>query len=58
VNFRGVGEGGAILAPPALSNAIEDALSPFGAKITAWPLTPTRILELIGGLPLDDPSER
>lgn len=51
VNFRGVGEGGAILAPPALSNAIEDALSPFGVKITVWPLTPTRILELIGRLP-------
>ncbi|MBV9282328.1 MAG: xanthine dehydrogenase family protein [Chloroflexi bacterium] len=51
VNFRGVGEGGAILAPPALTNAIEDALSPFGVKITTLPLTPTRILELIGGLP-------
>ena len=29
VNYRGVGEGGAIGAPPPLSNAIEDALTPL-----------------------------
>jgi carbon-monoxide dehydrogenase large subunit len=48
VNFRGVGEGGAICAPPALTNAIADAL---GVKITQQPLTPTRILELMGAIP-------
>ena len=48
VNFRGVGEGGAICAPPALTNAISDAL---GVKITQQPLTPTRILELMGAIP-------
>ena len=48
VNFRGVGEGGAICAPPALINAISDAL---GVKITQQPLTPTRILELMGAIP-------
>ena len=48
VNFRGVGEGGAICAPPAITNAISDAL---GVKITQQPLTPTRILELIGLIP-------
>ena len=32
VPFRGVGEGGAIGAPAALTNAIEDALAPFGAE--------------------------
>ena len=47
VNFRGVGEGGAICAPPAIINAISDAL---GVKITEQPLTPTRILELMGVL--------
>ena len=47
VNFRGVGEGGAICAPPAIVNAISDAL---GVKITQQPLTPTRILELIGAI--------
>ncbi|MGH3211964.1 MAG: xanthine dehydrogenase family protein molybdopterin-binding subunit, partial [Trebonia sp.] len=33
VNFRGVGEGGMIVAPPTLVNAIEDALTPFGVRI-------------------------
>jgi aerobic carbon-monoxide dehydrogenase large subunit len=48
VNFRGVGEGGAICAPPAIINAVSDALD---VKITQQPLTPTRILELIGAIP-------
>jgi aerobic carbon-monoxide dehydrogenase large subunit len=50
VNFRGVGEGGAIGAPAALTSAIEDALAPFGAKVTDQYLPPTRILELAGVL--------
>jgi carbon-monoxide dehydrogenase large subunit len=48
VNFRGVGEGGMIIAPPTLCNAIEDALAPFGVRVTEQHLPPTRILELIG----------
>jgi carbon-monoxide dehydrogenase large subunit len=48
VDFRGVGEGGALIAPAALSNAIEDALAPFGARVTEQHLTPARILELAG----------
>ena len=48
VNFRGVGEGGAICAPPAIINAVSDALD---VKITQQPLTPTRILELLGAIP-------
>ena len=51
VNFRGVGEGGAICAPPAITNAIADAL---GVTITQQPLTPTRILELMGVIPADN----
>jgi carbon-monoxide dehydrogenase large subunit len=47
VNFRGVGEGGMIVAPPTLVNAIEDALSPFGVRIYEQHLPPARILELI-----------
>ncbi len=50
VNFRGVGEGGAICAPPAIINAISDAL---GVTITQQPLTPTRILELMGAITPD-----
>ena len=47
--FKGVGEGGAIGAPPAVMNAIGDALSPFGVEITRLPLTPTAIVALIEG---------
>ncbi len=47
VNFRGVGEGGMIVAPPTVVNAIEDALSPFGVRICEQHLPPARILELI-----------
>lgn len=48
VNFRGVGEGGMIVAPAAIVNAIEDALAPFGARICEQHLPPSRILELAG----------
>ena len=47
VNFRGVGEGGMIVAPPTVVNAIEDALTPFGVRIFEQHLPPARILELI-----------
>ena len=46
--FKGMGEGGVLGAIPALSNAIADALSPFGVKICQQPLTPDRVLRLIG----------
>lgn len=47
-NFRGVGEGGMIGAPAAITNAIEDALAHRGVTITEQHLPPTRILELLG----------
>ena len=47
VNFRGVGEGGMIVTPPTIVNAIEDALAPFGVRIYEQHLPPARILELI-----------
>ncbi len=46
VNSRG--EGGAICEPPAIVNAISDAL---GIKITEQQPLPTRILELMGAIP-------
>ncbi|MDB6160038.1 MAG: xanthine dehydrogenase [Gammaproteobacteria bacterium] len=55
--FRGVGEGGAIIGPPTLVNAIADALSPFGEVPLELPLTPTRILELIERRPLTGKTE-
>src|SRR5947207_8995722 len=44
---KGAGETGMLGPPPALCNAVEDALSPLGAKIRETPLTPERILDLI-----------
>ena len=41
--FRGVGEGGAIIGPPTLVNAIHDALAPFGITCLDLPLTPARL---------------
>ena len=40
---KGLGEGGAIGAPAAVVNAINDALSPFGISIDEFPATPQRI---------------
>jgi carbon-monoxide dehydrogenase large subunit len=40
---KGLGEGGAIGAPAAVLNAINDALSPFGVQIDEMPATPQRI---------------
>ncbi|HLH90942.1 MAG TPA: xanthine dehydrogenase family protein molybdopterin-binding subunit [Xanthobacteraceae bacterium] len=41
---KGLGEGGAIGAPAAVVNAVNDALSPFGAVIDEFPATPRRVL--------------
>ena len=40
---KGLGEGGAIGAPAAIVNAINDALTPFGIAINEIPATPARI---------------
>ncbi|HZP78238.1 MAG TPA: xanthine dehydrogenase family protein molybdopterin-binding subunit [Pseudolabrys sp.] len=40
---KGLGEGGAIGAPAAVMNAINDALAPFGVSIDEMPATPQRI---------------
>jgi aerobic carbon-monoxide dehydrogenase large subunit len=47
--YKGVGEGGAIGAPPAVVNAVADALSPFGVTVTRLPLSPQRIVALLEG---------
>jgi carbon-monoxide dehydrogenase large subunit len=40
---KGLGEGGAIGAPAAVVNAINDALAPFAVSIDELPVTPPRI---------------
>jgi carbon-monoxide dehydrogenase large subunit len=45
---KGIGEGGAIAPPAAITNAVNDALRPLGAaELLQSPLTPRRILEAI-----------
>lgn len=45
--YKGAGEGGAIGSPPAVINAINDALAPLGVTVTRMPATPATIIELI-----------
>ncbi|HUK57866.1 MAG TPA: xanthine dehydrogenase family protein molybdopterin-binding subunit [Stellaceae bacterium] len=47
LGVKGLGEGGAIGAPAAIANAVEDALRPLGIVVRAVPLTPQRIRDLI-----------
>jgi carbon-monoxide dehydrogenase large subunit len=44
---KGLGEGGAIGSPPAMINAIADALAPLGVKVRSQPLGPIDVLALI-----------
>jgi carbon-monoxide dehydrogenase large subunit len=45
---KGVGEAGTAGAPGAVMNAINDALMPFGVRVTDQPFTPERILRALG----------
>lgn len=45
---KGAGEAGAAGAAACVSNAVNDALSPFGVTITEIPLTPKLILTALG----------
>ncbi|MBV9051300.1 MAG: xanthine dehydrogenase family protein [Hyphomicrobiales bacterium] len=44
---KGIGEGGAIAPPAAITNAVNDALKDLGAELLDLPLTPRRIVEAI-----------
>lgn len=44
---KGMGESGTIAAPPAVLNAIEDAIRPFGGASLELPATPERIWRAI-----------
>jgi len=55
LGVKGAGEDGIVAAGGAVANAVADALAPLGVKITALPLRPSRLRELIrraaGGRP-------
>jgi carbon-monoxide dehydrogenase large subunit len=45
---KGAGEAGTGGAPAAVMNAVNDALRPLNAEVTAQPITPQRVLEALG----------
>jgi carbon-monoxide dehydrogenase large subunit len=48
---KGVGEVGAIGSPPAIINAVIDALSPLGVTDISMPATPLKVWQAIQGAP-------
>ena len=47
LGIKGVGECGVIPIAPAVISAVEDALAPFGARITRTPITPGDVVALV-----------
>ncbi|HZT95244.1 MAG TPA: xanthine dehydrogenase family protein molybdopterin-binding subunit, partial [Chloroflexota bacterium] len=47
LGIKGAGEAGVIPVPALMAAAVEDALSPFGVRVTSMPLSPSDIRELI-----------
>jgi carbon-monoxide dehydrogenase large subunit len=45
--FKGLGEGGAIGSHACVTNAVSDALAPFGIVVTKTPLGPNDIFQLV-----------
>jgi carbon-monoxide dehydrogenase large subunit len=53
IGAKGVGESATVGSPPAVVNAIVDALEPYGVRHADMPLTPSRVWEAMrsGGAP-------
>lgn len=51
LGIKGVGEGGTVPAAAAIAAAVEDALREYHVEINVLPITPVRLLELIGTAP-------
>jgi len=47
LGVKGLGEGGAMAPPPAIANAVEDALGHLGVRVDSTPLGPSRIADLL-----------
>lgn len=47
LGVKGMGECGAIAAPPAIANAVEDALRDFDARILEMPIRPEKIWKIV-----------
>ena len=55
---KAVGEGPTIPVFPAIANAVDDALSDYGVKITDLPLTPSKVWTLIDARPREAMSRQ
>ena len=51
IGAKGVGESATVGSPPAIVNAVVDALSPFGITHMDMPCTPARVWEAMQGRP-------
>ena len=51
IGAKGIGESATVGSPPAIVNAIVDALKPFGIRHADMPLTPSRVWEAMQGNP-------
>ncbi len=49
IGAKGVGESATVGSPPAIVNAVVDALAPFGIRHADMPLTPSRVWETMRG---------
>jgi len=49
IGAKGVGESATVGSPPAVVNAVVDALKPFGIRHADMPLTPSRVWETMQG---------
>ena len=51
IGAKGVGEAATVGSPPAIVNAVVDALRPFGIRHVDMPLTPSRVWDAMQGRP-------
>ncbi|HEY3686561.1 MAG TPA: aerobic carbon-monoxide dehydrogenase large subunit [Streptosporangiaceae bacterium] len=51
IGAKGVGESATVGSPPAIVNAVIDALAPFGVHHADMPLTPSRVWDAMNGNP-------
>jgi aerobic carbon-monoxide dehydrogenase large subunit len=49
IGAKGIGESATVGSPPAIVNAVVDALEPFGIRHVDMPLTPSRVWEAMQG---------
>jgi carbon-monoxide dehydrogenase large subunit len=49
IGAKGVGESATVGSPPAVVNAVVDALAPFGVRHVDMPLTPSRVWDAMRG---------